>query len=104
MTERIFSSLTEKKDFERRKAQEMTAWVIARLDETIEIAHLLEASGLTQFELVRIFANHFKTTPMQWVRQQKELLSQGKPTYEFIENLQPEKTPAPYIPENLRKK
>ncbi len=104
MTEKIFASLAEKKAFEKRKAQEISKWIIANLERPIEIAHLMEASGLTQFELIRIFATYFKTTPMQWIRQQKELLNQGKPTQEIQENLQTEITSTPYIPENLRKK
>ncbi len=104
MASKTFSSLSEKNDFEKRKAQEINAWVLARLDGPIEIANLVDASGLTQFELIRIFAIYFKTTPMQWIRQQKELLSQGKQPQSLIDDLQQECSPAPYIPENLRKK
>ena len=104
MAERIFSSLEEKKAFDKRKAKEISVWVSARISGPIEIAHLLEANEITHFELVRIFELHFKTTPMQWIRKQKELLAQGMPTYEFLEDLQSENTLEPYIPENLRKK
>ncbi len=104
MAERFFSSLAAKKEFERRKAQEISMWVIAHLNETIEISHLLEASGLTQFELVRIFEIYLKTTTMQWIRQQKKFKSQGNPSFEFREGMEPEKKPTPYIPENIRKR
>lgn len=104
MAERIFASLSAKKEFEIRKAQEICSWVIAQLNEKIELSHLLEASGLSQFQLVRIFEIHLKTTPIQWVRQQKELQSQGKPTFEFAVDMQSEKTHALFIPERLRKK
>ncbi len=104
MVERVFSSLEEKKAFDKRKAKEISVWVCARLGGLIEITHLLEANEITHFELVRIFEIHFKTTPIQWIRKQKALLAQGMPLYEFAEDLQPDKTPEPYIPINLRKK
>lgn len=104
MAAKTFSSLNEKIEFEKRKANEISAWVSARLNEPIELANLVEASGLTQFELIRVFAIYFKTTPMQWIRHQKELFRQGKPTCEFKCDVQPEKALSAYIPENLRKK
>jgi hypothetical protein len=99
-----FASIEEKNKFEKRKAEELCVWVNAHLDEPIELKDLVEASGLNHFEILRIFSIYFRTTPMQWIRQQRELHGQGKTYFELNQPTQADNKSSLHIPSNLRKK
>ncbi len=104
MTSKPFSSIEEKNTFEKRKAEEICVWVNAHLDDSIELKDLVEASGLSYFEILKIFSIYFRTTPMQWIRQQRELLGKGKTHFELNQPNQTDSNLSVHIPSNLRKK
>lgn len=98
---RSFASVAEKKEFEKRKAEELCVWVNAHLNEPIELKDLVVTSGLTHFEILKIFSIHFRTTPMQWIRQQRDLQSQSR----YVEKTLNSGTGTTVrIPNHLRKK
>ena len=67
MSSKNYKSVSEKNEFEKRKAEELCVWVNANLDKPIELKDLVEASELSHIEILRIFSVYFKTTPMQWI-------------------------------------
>lgn len=104
MTPRPFHTIAEKIEFEKQKAEELCVWVNANLDKSIELKDLVEASELSHFEILRIFSIYFRTTPMQWIRQQRELQGKGKNYFESQQQNQVDTSDTPFIPNNLKKK
>jgi transcriptional regulator GlxA family with amidase domain len=47
-------------------------WMLGRLHEPLSWTRLTEESGINHTELYRLFMLHYKTSPMQWIRLQRE--------------------------------
>lgn len=50
----------------------LCVWIRAHLHEPLGWQRLSEHSGLSHLELQHLFMDRYQTTPMQWIRMQRE--------------------------------
>ena len=55
-----------------QKLDEICAWIDANLHERIGWPELTKVSGLSHMEIHSLFHIHKRTSPMQWIRQQRQ--------------------------------
>jgi transcriptional regulator GlxA family with amidase domain len=64
-----------------KEFNELTAWIQAHLDEQIGWAELMSQSGLDHQTLQTLFFKYKSTTPMTWIRLQRQASQQQKVVY-----------------------
>jgi transcriptional regulator GlxA family with amidase domain len=55
-----------------QKLDELCVWIEANLRERIGWTELTKISGLSHMEIHALFHVHKRTSPMQWIRQQRQ--------------------------------
>jgi transcriptional regulator GlxA family with amidase domain len=64
-----------KSDRDKKRLERLCAWIQTHLDSDINWIELTTHSGLNHMELQRLFMFHQKTSPMQWIKLQREQLA-----------------------------
>lgn len=72
----IASIQIKKSDRDKRRIERLCTWIQSNLEAEISWDALTHQSGLNHMELQRLFMFHQKTSPMQWIKLQREALAQ----------------------------
>jgi transcriptional regulator GlxA family with amidase domain len=72
----IASIQIKKSDRDKRRIERLCHWIQSNLASEMTWDALTLQSGLNHMELQRLFMFHHKTSPMQWIKLQREQLAQ----------------------------
>jgi transcriptional regulator GlxA family with amidase domain len=71
----ISSIQVRKSDRDKRRIERLCSWIQSNLEHEISWETLTLQSGLNHMELQRLFMFHQKTSPMQWIKLEREKLA-----------------------------
>jgi transcriptional regulator GlxA family with amidase domain len=77
----VLESADKRQQKLEKEFNELTAWIQAHLDEQIGWAELMSQSGLDHQTLQTLFFKYKSTTPMTWIRLQRQASQQQKVVY-----------------------
>jgi transcriptional regulator GlxA family with amidase domain len=77
----VLESADKRQQKLEKEFNELTAWIQAHLDEQIGWAELMSQSGLDHQTLQALFFKYKSTTPMTWIRLQRQASQQQKVVY-----------------------
>ena len=63
-------------NLDKKRIERLCAWIQTHIDTEITWDHLITQSVLNHMDLQRLFMFHQKTSPMQWIKFQREQLAQ----------------------------
>ena len=69
-----------------KKLDELCIWIEKNIETNIGWNELTKASGLTHSELQFVFGKYKQTTPMTYIRKQREDSKKVNPTFNFTHN------------------
>jgi len=84
MQKKQFSTLAEADN--QKKLDELCIWIEKNIESNIGWKDITTASDLTNSELQFIFGKYKQTTPMTYIRKQREYSKKVKPNFTFTHN------------------
>jgi transcriptional regulator GlxA family with amidase domain len=77
----VFESADIRQQKLEKQFNELTTWIQANLNEQIGWAELMSQSGLDHQTLQALFFKYKSTTPMTWIRLQRQASQEKKTVY-----------------------